>query len=233
MNLIRPNEQRAKTAILMIWIVLALEIISFFSSYLQYDLLKSVSSGSAVSNSEISANDLREGIIGFLYLAVYLISCITFIRWFRRAYFNLHLKTDYLSSSDNWAAVSWFIPFICLYKPYQIMKEMYTKTNEILFEETNQTKAITTSYLGWWWGLWIISNIIGQVVFRTTWNNDNIDSLTNGTIASMVGNVIGLPLSLITVKVIKDYSDIEHLLIEVKGDNLLASAENTYLNPEF
>ncbi|TCD26739.1 DUF4328 domain-containing protein [Pedobacter psychrodurus] len=233
MNLIRPNEKRAKIAIIMIWIVLTLEIISFFSSYLQYDLLKTVSSGSSISNSEINANDIRERIIAILYFGVYLTSCITFIRWFRRAYFNLQLKTDYLSSSDNWAALSWFIPFICLYKPYQIMKEMYTKTNEILFEETNQTKAITTSYLGWWWGLWIISNIIGQVVFRTTLNSDNIDSLTNGTIASMVGNLIGLPLSLITVKVIKDYSDIENLLIEVKGDKIIISTENTYLNPEF
>jgi hypothetical protein len=233
MNLIRPNEKRAKTAILMIWIVLALEIISFFSSYLQHDLLTTVSSGSSISNSEINANDIRERIIGILYFGIYLTSCITFIRWFRRAYFNLQLKTDYLSSSDNWVALSWFIPFICLYKPYQIMKEMYTKTNEILFEETNQTKAITTSYLGWWWGLWIISNIIGQVVFRTTLNNDSIDSLTNGTSASMVGNVIGLPLSLITVKVIKDYSDIEHFLIEVKGDKMITSTESTYLNPEY
>jgi hypothetical protein len=233
MNLIRPNEKRAKTAILMIWIVLALEIISFFSNYLQYDLLTTVSSGSSISNSEINANDIRERSIGILYFGVYLTSCIIFIRWFRRAYFNLQLKTDYLSSSDNWVALSWFIPFICLYKPYQIMKEMYTKTNEILFEETNQTKAITTSYLGWWWGLWIISNIIGQVVFRTTLNNDSIDSLTNGTITSMVGNVIGLPLSLITVKVIKDYSDIEHFLIEVKGDKMITSTESTYLNPEY
>jgi hypothetical protein len=233
MNLIRPNEKRAKTAILMIWIVLALEIISFFSSYLQHDLLTTVSSGSSISNSEINANDIRERIIGILYFGIYLTSCITFIRWFRRAYFNLQLKTDYLSSSDNWVALSWFIPFICLYKPYQIMKEMYTKTNEILFEETNQTKAITTSYLGWWWGLWITSNIIGQVVFRTTLNNDSIDSLTNGTIASMIGNVIGLPLSLITVKVIKDYSDIEHFLIEVKSDKMITSTENTYLNPEY
>jgi hypothetical protein len=233
MNLIRPNEKRARTAILMIWVVLALEIISFLSSYLQYDLLISLSSGSSISNSEINANDIRERIIVILYFGVYLTSCITFIRWFRRAYFNLQLKTDYLSSSDNWVALSWFIPFICLYKPYQIMKEMYTKTNEILFEETNQTKAITTSYLGWWWGLWIISNIIGQVVFRTTLNNDSIDSLTNGTIASMIGNVIGLPLSLITVKVIKDYSDIEHFLIEVKGDKMITSTESTYLNPEY
>ncbi|WP_316845404.1 DUF4328 domain-containing protein [Pedobacter psychrodurus] len=233
MNLIRPNEKRAKTAILMIWIVLALEIVSFFSSYLQYDLLKSFSSGSAVSNSEISVNDLRERLIAILYFGAYLISCITFIRWFRRAYFNLHLKTDYLSSSDNWVALSWFIPFICLYKPYQIMKEMYTKTNEILFEETNQANAVTTSYLGWWWGLWITSNIIGQVVFRTTLNSDSIDSLTNGTIASMIGNVIGLPLALITVKVIKDYANIEQLLTEVQGDEIIVSTENTAIDPGF
>lgn len=113
------------------------------------------------------------------------------------------------------------------------MKEMYTKTNEILSKETNQSKAITTSHLGWWWGLWIVSNIIGQIVFRTSLNNDSIDSLTNGTIASMVGNIIGIPLALITVKVIKDYADIEYLLREVKDDDFIMPAENTYLNPEF
>lgn len=113
------------------------------------------------------------------------------------------------------------------------MKEMYTKTNEILFEETNQANAVTTSYLGWWWGLWITSNIIGQVVFRTTLNSDSIDSLTNGTIASMIGNVIGLPLALITVKVIKDYANIEQLLTEVQGDEIIVSTENTAIDPGF
>ncbi len=89
---LRPNEQRAKNAIVLIWIILALEIASLISGYFQYDLLNTVANGGEISTETANANDSREQIVGIIYMIAYIISGIMFIQWFRRAYYNLHQK---------------------------------------------------------------------------------------------------------------------------------------------
>ncbi len=213
MEILKPNENRAKNAIFLIWIVLAFDIVSLISSYLQYNLLQTASLGRDLSTEAVNSNDLREQIVGLLYFAAYITSAVTFILWFRRAYYNLHLKVTNLTHSEGWAAGSWFVPIFNLYRPFQIMKEIYQETKIILIDKDALSKyKLTTKYLGVWWTLWIISGFIGQFEFRYLQKASAIDEFITGTIASMINNIIGIPLALITIKIIKDYSNIEPLL---------------------
>lgn len=219
MENLRPNGQRAKNAISLIWILLALEIISLISGYFQYNLLQTIANGGEISIETATANDTREQLIAIIYLIVSVISAVTFIQWFRRAYFNLHQKVTNLTHTEGWAAGSWFVPIVNLYRPYQIMKELYKETKELFNKKgVNINTNFTTSSLGWWWTLWIINNIIGQFIFRYSMRAESIDELTTSTIASMIGNIIEIPLSLITVKIIKDYSNVEPKLYEINDE---------------
>jgi hypothetical protein len=225
MENLKPNEQRAKNAIILIWIVLALEIVSLISGYFQYVLLQTAANGGEISTETATANDTREQIIGIIYLIVYIISAVTFIQWFRRGYFNLHLRVNHLSQTEGWAAGSWFVPIVSLYRPYQIMKELYQETRELLVKKgLSINENFSTGFLGWWWTLWIINNAIGQFVFRYSMKAESIDELTISTVASMIGNVVGIPLALITVKVIKDYTNVEPLIIEIKDEEETTNA---------
>jgi hypothetical protein len=225
MENLRSNGQRAKNAITLIWIVLALEIISLISGYFQYDLLQTVANGGEISTETATANDTREQMIGIIYLIAYVISGITFIQWFRRAYFNLHLRVNHLSQTEGWAAGSWFVPIVSLFRPYQIMKELYQETKELLVKKgLSINENFATASLGWWWTLWIINSVIGQFVFRYSMKAESIDELTISTVASMIGNIVGIPLSIITVKVIKDYANVEPLLFEIKDEEETTNA---------
>jgi len=215
----KPNNQRARIAILLIWIVGALDLVSIVSGFFQYQLLEDASSGMIVTTERASANDLREGVISVVYLIAFTISIITFILWFRRAYYNLHQKFEYLQHSEGWAAGCWFVPIVSLYRPYQIMKELYTITKEVLTEKGIEVNQSLGKYsLGAWWTFWIINNIIGQIVFRYTPNADSLAELSIATMLSMLNNLIGIPLALITIKVIKDYSTLEPLLENMDED---------------
>ncbi len=219
MENLRPNQQRAKNAITLIWIILVLEIISFISGYFQYDLLQTIANGDEVSMEVAAASDTRVQIVSIIYLIAAIISAVTFIQWFRRAYFNLHKKVTHLSHTEGWAAGSWFVPIVNLYRPYQIMKELYQETKELLVrKEINVNSNFTTNSLGWWWALWIISGIIAQFALRYSLRAESADELIITTIADMITNIIGIPLALITIKIIKDYSNIEPLLMEIKEE---------------
>jgi hypothetical protein len=219
MENLKPNGQRAKIAIMLLWIVLTIEIISLLSDYLQYDLLQTVANGGQITTETATDNDLRQKIIGIIYLIVYVISGITFIRWFRRAYYNLHLKAETLSFTEGWAAGCWFVPIISLYRPYQIMKELYQETQTLLSKnDENYVQNLNTNSIGWWWTLWIIASFLGQFIFRYSLKAETIDELITTTVASIAASIIGIPLAIITVKVIKDYAEIEALLYELKDE---------------
>ena len=219
MENLKPNGQRAKIAIMLVWIVLTVEIISILSDYMQYDLLQTVANGGQISTETATDNDLRQKIIAMIYLTVYVISGITFIRWFRRAYYNLHLKAASLSFTEGWAAGCWFVPIISLYRPNQIMKELYQETQRLLTKKNeNYAQNLTTHSIGWWWALWLICSFLGQFVFRYSLKAETIDELITSTVASLIASIISIPLAIITVKVIKDYSEIEPLLYELKDE---------------
>ena len=219
MGNLKQNEQRAKNAITLIWIVLALEIVSLISGYFQYDLLQTAANGGEISIESADSNDTREQLIGVIFMIVYIISAVTFIQWFRRAYYNLHQRVNHLSQTEGWAAGSWFVPIVNLYRPYQIMKELYQETKELLVKKgVSLNENFATDSVGWWWTLWIINNVIGQFVARYSLKSESIDEFTTSTIASMIGNVVGILLSIITVKVIKDYANVEPLLFEIKEE---------------
>ncbi len=210
---LRPNEKRAKNAILLILIVLIVEIISILSSYLQYNLLLSAQRGDYISEESALGNDSREMIVGIVYIIVFILSGITFIQWFRRAYFNLHGKAPFLSYDEGWAAGSWFVPIINLFRPYQIMKELYVETKNVLERNgISLNSDLSTNHLGLWWTLWIISGILGQIIFRLSRGAETLDQLINLTLAGMIVGLIGIPLALVTIKVVKDYSKAEPLL---------------------
>ncbi len=152
-------------------------------------------------------------------MIAYVVSAVTFIRWFRRAYYNLHLRVNGLSFSAGWAAGSWFVPILNLFRPFQIMKELYVKTKDILIlNGMNLKNEFSTHLLGWWWALWIIDGVLGQFVFRFSRTAESVEELTTLTITSMTSNVIEIFLSLITIKVIKDYASQEPLLFNLRDE---------------
>lgn len=216
MEKLRPNEQRSRLAILFVWIAFAIEMASLISGYFQYDLLKSIQNGGAVTIEEANANDNRELIIAILNMIVFIISAITFIRWFRRAYYNLHQLVSSLSHTEGWAAGAWFVPIVSLYLPYQIMKELYKKTKHLLLQSNSDMPVyLSITSVGIWWTLWIIQNIIGQVAFRVTMNAETIDGYILGSLFNIVSSILFIPLTLVTIKVIKDYAAVEPLLQKV------------------
>ena len=55
-------------------------------------------------------------------------------------------------------------------------------------------------------------------------NAESVEDITTSTVASMIGNIIGIPLALITVKVIRDYSNVEPMLLEIKDDEITTTS---------
>jgi hypothetical protein len=202
--------------------VFAIEIVSLISSGLQYNLLSIVANDGYVSDEAATFNDIREQIISLILIIANIISAITFIMWFRRAYYNLHQHINYLQYSEGWAAGSWFVPIVNLYRPYRIMRELYVETAHLMRRHEMSDKVrYTDKYLIWWWVLWIVSGFIGNIIFRTSLKDpETIDGYMYLTLAQIVVGILRIALAPITIKIIRDYSKVEPLLIELEHKNV-------------
>jgi hypothetical protein len=220
MHTLKPNDTRARNAIIMISLVMVMNGISLVSGYMQYGLLTRMSTGGNFTMAEAEANDAREQAIAIVALIALIISAITFIQWFRRAYDNLHKKVEILTYEEGWAAGAWFVPVLNLFRPYQIMKEMYVETRHLLLQKgLIDEQKLSLTPVGWWWGLWIGSRIIGQIVFRISLNETDVDTLLFCTVASMVVDIISIPLGFLAIKVVRDYAAVEPILYELPDEN--------------
>ncbi|WP_201112030.1 DUF4328 domain-containing protein [Dysgonomonas sp. Marseille-P4677] len=166
--------------------------------------------------------------IGYVYIAAVIISIITFIRWFRRAYFNLGVLTNECRYNDNWASNGWFVPFMNLYVPYQIMFELYEKTNNYLLEkyislEAHETheKRLNTNHIKWWWFLYIILFLFYSFqVFTLSVSREYGIEITGNTFYFLSRTGLLIILNIITISIIKNYLKTEILLSDITANNL-------------
>lgn len=212
MKKLRDNSERARLAVVMLYVMAGLDFLSAISSFLQYRLLVNLKNGDFISQDAIQMNDGRESILAFVYLLVFIATAVIFIKWFRRAYYNLHLRSSRLRHSEGWAAGAWFVPIFNLYAPVQIMTDLYEESRTVLKKAGFTEKFdLPMNLVGFWWAMWILSNIVTNVSVRFL-DAENIGSLIGATLGSMVGHLLSLGAAILLVQVIQKYAKVEPLL---------------------
>lgn len=213
---LRENLSRSKSAIALLKLTIALSVVMFAGKLYGIYTVNSVNMAVWDSSSTIYLLMII-GIMAFLAAVLNIITIVYFIRWFRRAYFNLHLIfKDGLRYSEGWAAGAWFIPIFNWFGPYQIAKEMNEKTSDVLKEnnlnvEPKQTKTTTL-----WWALWITSSILSSISSQLE-KSLNGDLYTFGVVASAIAILISIGAGIMCIKYIQGYSAMETELTKVKN----------------
>ncbi|MES2800003.1 MAG: DUF4328 domain-containing protein [Bacteroidota bacterium] len=219
MNSIRDNHQRSKNAILLVIIVLVLQLVSIIPTIMQMVLVNKIFSGEQYTVEEVQLNGVLALIVNILVLVATITSGVFFILWFRRAYYNLEQKTFLTSYSNGWAAGAWFVPILNLFRPYQIMNELFTITPKVLKKNDIKTDfELEKSTIATWWTLWIITLVVGNVSSRMVLNAGSAKSFNIASIFDIISCLLFIPLSIITIKVIVNYTKYALYIKEVGNE---------------
>lgn len=205
---LRENQSRARTAKTWIQISMALYALvipySFYLLYIQ----------SKINSLDFTTEDLQifgivTGLLGLLGLTTFIGSAVTFIQWFRRAYFNAHSLFKGLRYSEGWAAGAWFVPVFWWFGPYQIAADFYKRTESLLLKEGLHEGKSNFHIVGWWWGLWIASSIIDNVDVRFG-VSENVE-----VYIGIFSNLMGIAAGYFALKFIDNYNEMERKLPQV------------------
>lgn len=158
---ISSNEERSKTVILLFRIYIILLFCSVLTEL-----------GVAITmhgRDNILAMSGRIMIIGAGILAIikgifYIVIAVYFIMWLRRAYHNLHKAgSPYLRHSEGWAAGAWFVPFLNLAWPLQIVRDTWTETQNVFRRQGELYEKEEDKITGWWWAMFLFSGFVSYI----------------------------------------------------------------------
>jgi hypothetical protein len=106
------------------------------------------------------------------YLFVYLVTVIVFGMFLHRSNRNARaLGAQGMEYTPGWTVGWYFVPFLNLVKPYHAVQEIYRATDPDA-DAYDWTRAYVPGLLPWWWGLWIVSNVLGALVGRLAMSSD-------------------------------------------------------------
>jgi len=159
------------------FLVTAVAVLSYWDQ--QNLMSRIIQNPNLVSDAEMDASDIRQGLIELLQLLLRLGTGITFIVWFQRAYKNLTpLGADDLRFSSGWAIGGWFVPFLNLVRPWQIMSDIWRASDPeptaragVAWKQRRVPVLVHA-----WWTLFILTNLLGVAADRLTQAADTPDA---------------------------------------------------------
>jgi hypothetical protein len=133
--------------------------------------------------------------VGVVRLLLYLATAVTVVVWIHGAYKNLGaFRLRGLQFSPGWAVGYFFIPIVNLWRPMQVVQEIWRASDpETPHDPDAWRSAPTAALVGWWWAFWIISNISGNAAFRGGMgDNPTIESIKFATVMDIISAGTGI-----------------------------------------
>jgi Domain of unknown function (DUF4328) len=151
---------------------------------------------------------------GFVYLIkfpVYIFTVTMFLVWLHRAHSNLQpLLAQNVEFTPGWAVGWWFIPFANLVKPFQAVREVWVESDpdggdgEASFLSASVRSAPV--YMGVWWGLWLVSNIVSNIAGRI-YDPDTMSDVGLGALIFIIPSALSIIAAIPAIMVVKDITE--------------------------
>jgi hypothetical protein len=188
MGTFKDPARLARVAIVALWI--------YMVSHAAFGILAFVEHA---NGSDLSAG-LRPSQCVALPTVFALLACFVLVGWWiYRTNANAHLFSEEMTISPGWAVGWYFIPFANWVKPFHGMKEAWMATHYSGYWRDEPAPSL----LGWWWGLWVATNIMGNISFQVGRMGGPADLVVYLDLAASLLNV---PLCLILIRLMRRLS---------------------------
>lgn len=157
--------------------------------------------------ADANALDTRDRTIGWLQLGAYLGTAIAFIVWLFAVYRNLgHLGVPNYRFKPGWAIGGWFVPFLNLVRPKQIVDDAWRGSDPDVGEihDVNWHKLPVSPLLHWWWAAFIISGFAGNIYAQIALPAETLANIRTayawGLWSDVLGSIAGILAIVLVVK---------------------------------
>ena len=204
-----PLGERSRVAMALVGAVALCAMASLWADLQQLDLVNRAIAGERFTLDEAQRVEDRVGTTAIVYTIAYILSAITFLLWYSRAYRNtIALGVQNPRYGTRWAVAYWFLPIVNLFRPKQVMNDIWRGSDPSLPPSAASWRARRVPLLlAWWWAAWLISNFVANISIRTSLRADplrpSLDSLRTEAIAYVAADVTDVVAGILAILVIR------------------------------
>jgi len=197
------EHKRARLTIYLLYACLALDIIAIATGLAQRALLLRALTGEGYTHEEGEANDARYSAVGRLQLLAFIITGIVWLIWLHRAYSNLGaMGTRKSRFTPGWAVGYWFIPFVNLVRPYQIVVDLWRRSEGLNTSESVEHLP-RPSVISWWWGVYLLSGVVGRLFASLAREASSVNDFITSTDVGMFADGIAIVSAILAISVVR------------------------------
>ena len=183
-------------------------------AYAQY--LTSLDPNAVVEELDLAASELVYSLVALAQLAALIIAGVFFIRWFHLAYLNLESFSDQpLTYSSSWTIWGFFVPVLNLFRPYQLMREIWTRTSARWQEDTYRVGGLPrpTDHVNLWWGLFLATSFLGNAVGRATWRATSVQEILGATWATLFADLFDIAAVVAALALVRSVTELQRPIL--------------------
>lgn len=181
-----------------------LAVLSIILDVAQIRLLDAIEAGSFASQEDLiqaaEASDSRQQVVGWAYIAAFAATLAVFGKWIYRVAQNARaISPEEFRTSPGMAVGSYFIPIINWRIPYMAMSEIWRASRNPVGWRDQPAGA----FLGWWWAVWIVSNLAGNVTWRYVTSAETLEEIRQASHISILSEILTAASIVMAVLLVK------------------------------
>jgi len=190
-----------QTLKVLLIISLLIDFIASASGVMEISLLRSLQNGSFIGdfNAAAESNDTRQQAIAVIQFLLFVGTGIVFLTWIFRANRNARaLGAEGMRFTPGWSVGWYFVPIMSLWRPFQVMREIWQASAQ----PGNWQGVQTPPLLGWWWAMYLISQILAQIAYRMSENIESMDDAMLTSIVTLSANLTAMVLDVLAFQLV-------------------------------
>ena len=144
---------------------------------------------------ELSTFDFTRVIAAFVVIVSFVVGGLLILRWIHAVNANAHLYSGGMNVGPGWNVGFFFVPIANLWKPFQGLSETW--------QASNSHSPGLPIWVRWWWGLWLVSNLIFGASFWMGFQANTFRSVSVDAFLDILSAIVSLPLALLLIRLIR------------------------------
>jgi hypothetical protein len=199
----QPLEHRALPARAWLAVVTLVYVIALVFDVSERSLLASIGTDDPATLGELEASDDRQLLVSLAVLGATLTAAGFFIAWLKRAYTNLAaLGVRNLRWGPGWTIGSWFVPFLNLVLPKQLVNDVWRGSDPELEDSESWRENPVPVLFAVWWVAWIVGGILDSAAGRMLESAEGPDEFQVSSGVAIAGDVLLIAAGLLAIVVV-------------------------------
>jgi len=195
--------QRARQAQWLLQLGAVAAAVGLWSSWQQLQLVQDLARGANIPDAVVEASDARQQLIGFAQLGLGLVSAVVFLMWTSAITKRLiALGVTNMRYAPRWSVWGFIIPIVNLFRPYQVMSELWKASEVVPGPDDPWAKKPTPLIVGVWFAILILDSIVGRLASSRAF--DTIEQVTRIAWLTVLFDALGVVTALVALRLVAE-----------------------------